>query len=228
VEDGHTVAIERHLERFRTSALAQSGISARTLEGFFAQVLGHIPRTGSWFPRIELVATPGGPALRYRERVAPAWSGEVSLGVARHDPRTTPHTKGPDLEALLALRSALGNPATTEALILSPEGYLVEGAYSSIMVWPQRSSSIVVAPSSPPRIPSVTEAVLTEIASESGVEVSERSFTLADLEGAEVWVLSALHGIRVAHEFFNGPQLGVIPGRRDQWQAQWWARKRPF
>jgi len=225
VEDAHAVALERHLERFSTSALAHPGVSKDTLQKFFDLVLAHIPRTGSWFPRIELIATPGGPALRYRERVAPAWSSEVTLALAPHDPRTSPHTKGPDLEALLALRSAVGDPASTEAVIMSPEGFVVEGAYSSLMIWPHHSDSAVITPTSTPRIPSITESVLLDIAADTEIEVSERPCTLAELAGAEVWVLSALHGIRLATHCVGGPDLGNQPHRRDHWQSQWWARR---
>jgi len=225
VEDGHAVALDLHLERFRASALQHSDVAEATLDKFYGEVIDHIPRTGSWFPRIELVATAGGPTLRYRERVAPAWSTEVVVGVASHDPRTTPTIKGPDLEALLALRSALGDPTSTEALIMSPAGFLIEGAYSSIIIWPEHSDEMVIAPRTPPRIPGITEAVLLDVAAANGVSVHQRALSLDDLERAEVWVLSALHGIRLATRFLHGPELRSDPTRRNHWHAQWWSRR---
>ena len=72
VDDGQVVALAHHLDRFRTSvAVDDSAARAPPVEAFLAAVLHKIQPVGSWFPRIEAVATPGGPTLRYRHRVAP-------------------------------------------------------------------------------------------------------------------------------------------------------------
>jgi len=228
VENAEAVAMEWHQERFSRSVRERSDISAETLEKFFTEVRAQIPRSGSWFPRIELAQTPGGPTLRYRERPAPLWNPEVTLSVAPEDPRTTPFTKGPDLEALMALRRNAGDPARTEALIVSPEGLVQEGAYSSLMVWPQESKEIFIVPRDTPRIPSVTESVVIEVAQERNIPVVERAVTLRDLAGSEVWILSAAQGIRRATTFVDGPELSYEPGRRAQWQAWWWAKRTPL
>ena len=105
VEDGRVVALERHLERFSDSVLSNTDLIPDRLHAFLSALVSAIPAEGSWFPRIEAVETPGGATLRYRERPAPPWSSEVVIARAPHDPRRFPHTKGPDLEALLALRT---------------------------------------------------------------------------------------------------------------------------
>jgi len=70
----------------------------------------------------------------------------------------------------------------------------------------------------------VTEAVLFEVASADSVDVIERDLLVSDLEGAEVWSLSALHGIRVATRFVEGPELAQDTDRRALWQGLWRAR----
>ncbi|MBJ7434159.1 MAG: hypothetical protein JHC62_06960, partial [Microbacteriaceae bacterium] len=47
-----------------------------------------------------------------------------------------------------------------------------------------------------------------------------------DLDGAEVWTLSALHGIRVVTEWRDGPDVHVEPGRVDFWRQQYLNQRR--
>ena len=225
--DGQSVALERHRERFTGSA-ATAGLDDAVVSRFWAAVIEALPREGSCFPRVEVVATSGGPTLRYREREAPEWLDTVTLAPGTHDPRTHPLIKGPDLEALMALRRSVANVGATEALILSPDGSVIEGAYSTMMVWPKDSAALSVVGPAWPRIPSVTESVLLDIARTRGVDVTKKTMTLDSLEGAEIWILSALHGIRVATELHGGPEIALQPGRRDDWHRAWWASRTPF
>lgn len=224
--DGQSVALERHRERFTGSATA-AGLDDALVSRFWTAVIDALPRAGSWFPRVEVVATAGGPTLRYREREAPDWLDTVTLAPGAHDPRTHPLTKGPDLEALMALRRSVADVGATEALILSPDGSVIEGAYSTVMVWAKDSAALSVVGPAWPRIPSVTESVLLDIARTRGVDVTEETLTLDSLEGAEIWILSALHGIRVATELHGGPEIAPQPGRRDDWHRAWWASRAP-
>lgn len=224
VESGQAVALERHRDRFFASAV-NYGLDSARLSAFWDTAIAAIPLEGSWFPRVEVVATPGGPTLRYRERPAPAWISDAVVAIAEHDPRTTPLTKGPDLEVLMALRRSVAPTGATEALIVSAEGEIMEGAYSTIVMIPPGGHELRVVPSSVPRIPSVTEAVIREIAQARGIPVLEAPIALDALEGADLWVLSALHGIRIATDFRGGPRLSPDIARRDNWQAQWWATR---
>ncbi|MDP4972916.1 MAG: aminotransferase class IV, partial [Pontimonas sp.] len=165
--------------------------------------------------------------LRYRERPAPAWETEVVIARAPHDPRRHPHRKGPDLEALLALRTQVAPLGAQEAIITTADDGLVEGAYSTLMIWRDGDEVPTFIPFSTPHLPGITEAEMREIAASQGLEVRDHNLLVSDLDGAEVWILSALHGIRVATSFVAGPRLTVAPGRREQWQAQWLARARP-
>lgn len=226
LEDGEVVALERHLRRFSDSVAATTDVSAETLEAFLAHLGQMLPSVGSWFPRIEAVETPGGATLRYRERLAPAWNSEVVVARAPSDPRRFPQVKGPDLEALMALRTAVAPLGAGEAIITTDQDYLVEGAYSSLMVWLPGAAHPTVIPSATAHLPGVTEAVLTDIALDTGVPVNEADVRVDDLEGAELWIVSALQGIRIATAFCDGPALVSHPHRRDQWQDLWRKKSR--
>lgn len=221
VEDGKVVALERHLERFSASVLATTDTPALRVESFLDALPARLPRHGSWFPRIEAVETPGGATLRYRERPAPAWSAEVVVARAPHDPRRYPHIKGPDLEALLLLRTAVAPLGAQEAILVSEDDYLMEGAYSSLMVWRAGADHPTVIPPSTPHLPGITEHLLRDLALSHAVPISTEDLRVSDLEGSELWIVSALHGIRVATRFVDGPTLSRVPHRREQWQS-WW------
>ena len=227
LEDGQVVALDKHLERFAHSVAAHTDVTPPRLDDFLASVRGILPSHGSWFPRIEAVDTPGGASLRYRERPAPSWECEAVIARASSDPRRFPHIKGPDLEALMALRTEVSQQGAQEAIITSEDGHLVEGAYSSLMVWLRGEPRPTVIPPSTPHLPGVTETVLREVASAESVEVLEKDIMVSDLDGAEVWILSALHGIRVATRFVEGPELAQEEGRRALWQGLWRARATP-
>lgn len=225
VDQGHAVGLELHLERF-TSSCRPHGVDDAVVRSFLDAVLERIPREGAWFPRVELVSTPGGPTLRYRERVAPERLETAVVKVAGVDPRTQPSTKGPDLDALLALRSQVAPSGANEALIQNDSGVLVEGAYSTLIMWPPDHDQMIIVPPSLPRIPSVTESVLRDIAGERQVTVVERGMRALELEGGGLWVVSALHGIRLVSAIVGGPELSPDRGHRDRWQTWWWACRR--
>ncbi len=227
LENGLVVALERHLERFSDSVISHTDITPDRLDAFLSALLSALPSEGSWFPRIEAVETPGGATLRYRERPAPAWSTEVVIARAPHDPRRFPHTKGPDSEALLALRTQVAPLGATEAIITTAGDFLVEGAYSSLMIWLAGNDFPTVIPPATPHLPGITEAVLTDYARGAGIPVAAEDVSVSDLEGAEVWILSALQGIRVATEFVEGPPLTAAPGRRELWQEHWLSLAQP-
>jgi branched-subunit amino acid aminotransferase/4-amino-4-deoxychorismate lyase len=116
----------------------------------------------------------------------------------------------------------------TEAIITTADDLLVEGAYSSLMIWRAGHDYPTVIPPTTPHLPGITEAVLTDYARGAGIPVAAEDVSVSDLEGAEVWILSALQGIRVATEFVDGPPLGSVPGRRELWQDHWLSLAQPF
>lgn len=223
VTDGRTVAWDHHVHRFFASVLSETKVDQETLRAFIAEVHARTPHTGRWFPRVEVVSHSEGERLRYRHRSAPRAEATAILARAPHDPRTRPLVKGPDLTKLLALRGAVAPNGATEAIIVDAKDRIIEGAYSTVLVWPADTAELVVITPSIPRLPSVTEAVLLNIARDQGVKIREDLLSVSDLENAEVWVVSALHGIRLATAFVDGPALNSTPERSAQWQ-EWWHR----
>lgn len=215
VRDGQTVGIELHFDRFRTG-LAAHGVAADA-QGFISDVLDRLPRTGQWFPRIEAVRCGEDVLFRYWERVAPAREHDVVVTQASADPRTQPTIKGPDLIALGGLRTEAEHRGATEAIIVDPRGAIIEGAYSSLWWW--KNDRIFRPTSSLSRIDSVTDRVLREHARRIGATVTDVEASPVELEGCELWVLSAAHGIRVATEWVDGPQLTALEGRASYWRT---------
>lgn len=154
------------------------------------------------FPRIELRDRGD---LRLVLRPSPAIERDVVLATADRDPRRVPTIKGPDLERLVSLRTAAQARGAGEAVILDARGGVIEGAYSAI-VW-SRDGHLHVIADDAPRIPSVTERLVLDAARASGRAVLRERPTPDDLEGAAVWVLSALHGARAATAWVDGPTL---------------------
>ncbi|MDP4586445.1 MAG: aminotransferase class IV [Microbacteriaceae bacterium] len=127
--DGTAVAVDRHLDRFSASVGARH--PKVDVDAFCAAVCHVLSDSGRWFPRIEAIDCAGHVTLRLLMRVAPEPSVDVVLATAATDPRTDPFVKGPDLVALGALRTETG---AGEAIIVD-DGFVAEGAWSSIVWW---------------------------------------------------------------------------------------------
>lgn len=244
VVDGGVRGLDAHRARFlaRVARFRDDG------ERFFDEVVAALPRRGDWFPRVELrdrgaqgaepadraPAAAGlartaltGTALTLRLRPTPPTATEVAVATAPHDPRTEPLVKGPDLEALQRLRTAVQPLGAGEAIILSPGGLVVEGAYSALVWW--RPDGALVQPGGAlARIPSVTARILVEGARRAGVAIEQQDAPPGVLAGCELWVLSALHGLRVATAWVAGPPLVIEPGRADRGRAWLDAALRPL
>lgn len=220
VVDGRVVGLDKHLDRFRGSVNRHSPASSGTVDAFITSALALLPRTGQWFPRVECVSTPHGDLFRFYHRVAPARLTDAVLATADHDPRTQPTTKGPDLDRLMALRKSVGAQGATEAVILTADGAIAEGAYSSLVAWRLGGNQMAVVDSAIPRIPSVTEQTLIGLAHAQGISVVEETMTPESLEGAMVWVVSALHGIRQATAWVNGPTVHTDDQHYKTWQEK--------
>lgn len=224
VREGQVVCLWRHLERFRSSAKHNTSLDGPVIDTFLEQVVGELPLHGEWFPRIEVVDADQGPLLRYRKRAAPPMIHEVVVARASYDPRVNPLVKGPDVAALEALRTEVSHQHAGEAIIVDRLDTIIEGAYSTVLTWLPGSDELSIVPHTVPRLPGVTEEILVALAQERNVSVVERSISVDNLAGAEVWIVSALQGIRVATAFREGPQLDTTGSRAAQWQALWQAQ----
>lgn len=216
VSDGATLAIDLHRRRFAGAAAHPDA------EPFWLAALRAIPGDGDWFPRVE-ATTDGQLALRLRP--APERMRSAMLATAPGpDRRTRSSTKGPDLAAMAELRAEVAPLGADEAIILDPNGFVVDGAYSAIVWW--RGRILCAPPVEFARVDSVTARSVRAVAAALGHDLHEEAVTPAELAGAEVWVLSALHGIRLARGWIDGPELAEQPGRADAWRRRMLALRR--
>ncbi|AMM21092.1 hypothetical protein AX769_14280 [Frondihabitans sp. PAMC 28766] len=145
---------------------------------------------------------------------------------ASHDPRRAPLVKGPDLARLDELRTEARGAGCDEAVILSADGTVVEGNYTSLVWW--RGDALCVVADELPRLPGVTEKALVTLAIALGVEILPDEVMPGELEGLEVWALNSLHGIRIATRWEGGPDLAEQPGRLRAWRSRLDALRRPL
>lgn len=218
VVDGTVRGLELHRERFLGS-IPREQANELGANAFWDAVIAALPRTGSWFPRVELREQLGAPQLLFRPRPAPAL--QRSLVLATHsgrDPRTAPSVKGPDLAAMVRLRTEAQSTGADEAVLLSPEGSLVEGATTSILWW--EGAELCVVDRALARIPSTTERTILALAAALGIRVEERLARPEHLDGCEVWAVNALHGIRIVTAWHGGPETAEDPGRLARWRLR--------
>ena len=208
VEDGRVRSLQEHYLRFENSIDVDD--IRQLLPKFFASVTAMLPRTGRWFPRIELYETGDGEfSLNLRLRIAPDQLGAISLWThPEPDPRANPRIKGPDLSLGMQLRRAAQMHGADEAVILDQDGYICEGALSALVWW--RDDVLCSASDELAWLPSITRSEIFSIADQMGLSTRTEKVKPADLVGLEVWVLNSLQGIRVVDHWVGlGAPLGA-------------------
>jgi branched-subunit amino acid aminotransferase/4-amino-4-deoxychorismate lyase len=194
VQDGQVRELFRHLRRFSSSISDDK--SKKQLTGFYSAVVDKIPRTGEWFPRLEYrKSQPEGLRLFLRLRTAPERTETVTLWTSdEKDPRQNFAIKGPDLATCQQLRRAANLHGADEAVITDSEGFIADGALSSLVWW---RDGVLYGPDSRTNwLFSITRALVFELADQAGYQTAQEMAKPADLAGCEVWSLSALQGIR--------------------------------
>lgn len=213
VVDGRVLAFDRHRRRF-AHAVEQAGGDPRDALAAATAAAQLVPTVGRWSPRLDL--TPAG--IRLRIRPAPEPQRAITVTTAARDPRAQPLRKGPDLEALGWLQSEesarVGAPIEP---VITVDGRVAESTWSAVLWW--RADVLCMPDARIPRLPSVTAAVLVEMARADGVEVREECATAADLEGCEIWLANALRGIRAVTEWVDGPHVAAAT-RAGAWQQR--------
>lgn len=206
VEEGRARHHQEHFQRFANWVKV---IDAELeLSDFFRQVTELIPREGAWFPRIEFIVNEqsGNSQLVFRLREAPERESRITLwSYSEADPRVSPTIKGPDLSLGMQMRRAAQMHGAGEAVLLTSDGFIVEGALSSI-VW--FKEDVLCAPGDDlDWIPSITRQEVFSIADSMGLQTRAEKVKPADLVGLEIWALSSLHGIRLVDEWvgLGGP-----------------------
>ncbi len=216
--DGRVRAFWAHMDRFGAACAAMYGIPADEIMPFMSSAITQIPVRGRWFPRVELVFSGGDPQLQLRIRPAPKQGLPVTLWVSEEpDRRRHPDVKGPDLPYLAGLRAQAVERGADEALILSADGSVSEGASTSVLWW--RADTLCAPPLTPHRLGGVTSRLLIDAVRDNGFRTRTEQVRPADLAGLEVWVVNALHGIRPVIGWRN---LDAQPGparRASRWIA---------
>jgi len=216
VRGGRVRAIDRHRRRFFAGCAEVGSVSTEQLHAFWSQALALLPREGRWFPRVELCADRWEP-LRLRIRPAPASTAGVRLWIPDHpDPRTAPRRKGPDLARLGELRQVAVRQGAQEALLTARSGAVLEAGYASVLWWDGDALCLPF-----PRLPilaGVTAGLIRERAEHLGLRVAYQYRSPVHLDGREVWLVNALHGIRPVIDW---PGSALRPGtavRAEAWQ----------
>jgi branched-subunit amino acid aminotransferase/4-amino-4-deoxychorismate lyase len=217
VDAGAVRAADAHWARFG-EACRVHGIDAGELARFRAAATAAVPATGRWFPRVELGER--GLALRVRPAPPPAGAARVVVA-APGDPRRCPRRKGPDLALLVRLRERARAAGADELLLCDEAGALREGALSSLLWW--EGTTLCTTPDEH-TLPGITRALLLDGARRHGVGVRVRSPLPRELAGLEVWLTSALHGIRVVSAWLDPAQAAGPPERAAAWRAELSAR----
>jgi branched-subunit amino acid aminotransferase/4-amino-4-deoxychorismate lyase len=216
VENGMVRGLPYHHDRFMAACRAADVLPMPVVGEFWQATLGQLPRTGRWWPRIELPATAG--PLRLRLRPAPSPAGPVRLHMyAGGDPRVAPRRKGPDLHRLAALRASVSPQSGDEVLLTTTSGLILETTTGSVLWWEE--DQLCVPSPSLRLLPGITTTLISEIAEQVGVTVRYCRRRMVDLDGREVWVANALHGIRPVAQWFGVPGWPGSPIRAAAWQS---------
>jgi branched-subunit amino acid aminotransferase/4-amino-4-deoxychorismate lyase len=194
VLDGSVRSLDRHIRRFTESCLEVGGVTPLELDRFWRETISALPRTGAWFPRVELAGDP--PSLRLQIRPAPPRGEHVRVWVPdAPDHRRSPARKGPDLEALGRLRAEAERHDAQEALLRTADGIVVEAASSSVLWW--EDDVLCAPPEEIPALPGTTAGLVLDLATARGIPIARGARRVDELAGREVWLLNALHGIRL-------------------------------
>jgi D-alanine transaminase len=110
------------------------------------------------------------------------------------------------LANLLAKQAAKAKGAF-EAWLVDAEGFITEGASTNAWIVDDKGD-VVTRDLSNAILPGVTRRVILEAASEAGVRVLERKFTVAEAQGAREAFISSATGAAVPVVAINGHAIG--------------------
>jgi branched-subunit amino acid aminotransferase/4-amino-4-deoxychorismate lyase len=220
VDDGRVRGLEMHEQRFSDAcARLLPDLTGSTVRAFLGSVRLALPRTGRWFPRIEVHGRPDA-QLAVWLRPAPQRTESATLWIAPGgDPRSSPQIKGPDLAVLAALRERARTEGADDALLCASDTSVLEAAHSSLVWWRKEVLCLPTAESS--ILPSVTRRLLLELAQRRDVGVIRERMRPPELAAVETWALNALHGIRPVSNWLGltgvGEACPPVTSRLRQW-----------
>ena len=195
VQDGKVRSLQLHIDRFLRGLELKTSELKDSFNLFFEQAIALIPRTGRFFPRIE-VQDLDKPTFVFTLRDAPKQLGAATLWTYPiPDPRADLSVKGPELALGTELRALAHLEGADEAILLNSYGEVSEGALSSLVWW---RGDVLCAPSNEiPWLESVTRQEIFQIAESMGIQTMLEHRRPEELVGHELWLLSSLQGIRV-------------------------------
>lgn len=190
-----------HLARFRMGVECVCAETRRApspnLEVFLAEARERIQQYGEGFPRLELWNRGDlPPELTLNLRPLPRLDSELSMRTAPAVLLSNASRKGPNIARLRSLNEQLG----AEALLTDAEGYVLEGATTSLVWWNTTENTGHIVADHHNRVASVTERLISR-----EVELTSSRITPEGLTHHEVWALNALHGIRVVTSIGGTP-----------------------
>jgi len=124
--------------------------------------------------------------------------------------------KGPDLDALARVRRRASVEGAKEAVLIAHSGVVLEAATASVLWW--EDDTLCLPPPRLPVLPGVTVGLIQERASRTGTRVAHRERTLGELDGREVWLVNALHGIRPVAVWTARPMEAAPAVRAPEWR----------
>ena len=192
VSEGNVRSLDKHLVRFMKQTSLKAPELLPELPEFLFKFIELVPRTGNQFPRLEIQSDL---SLKVQIRPAPELTETVTLWTYHEpDPRVDLSVKGPELELGAEIRDKAKEHGADEAILLTKDGFISEGALSSLVWWEDET---LVAPNDEiPWLESVTRQEIFEIAENLGIQTKQLNAKPEDLINKEVWLLSSLQGIR--------------------------------
>lgn len=218
VADGQVRGLDLHRRRFCGGCVEQGDVSPRELNAFWQEAVRALPRRGRWFPRVELGSATRR-ELRLRIRPAPPQGAALRLWTwDGPDVRTAPRLKGPDFVRLAEVRRRAIAAGADEALLTTASGLVLETTTCSLVWWEE--SSLCLPSPALAVLPGVTARLLQDIARKLRTPIRHRRRRVADLDGREVWLVNALHGIRPVSRWVAATTAAGPAVRAPEWQLR--------
>jgi len=222
VDHGRSRLLDAHAARMAAS-LRPYGVPRTDVLAALLALVDAVPDDGQWFPRLEWCGE------HFHQRVRRLGDGAVRstarLVTGGPDPRVQPRHKGPDFDTQDKLRAYAVQHGGDDALLVDAAGAVTESAYGSVLWW---RDGALYTPDTDQVLPGITRAAVLRLAAEDAVAVRRAPIEPAALVDVdEIWLLSALHGIRQVVAL-DGRTLPAPSGsRRPDWQRRLTELARP-
>ncbi|MFD0654177.1 aminotransferase class IV [Streptomyces malaysiensis subsp. malaysiensis] len=105
----------------------------------------------------------------------------------------------------------------TGAVAHHPSGTVLEGTGASVLWW--EDDVLCLPPRELPLLTGVTSALIQDRAAELGVRTEHRRRAVRELDGREVWLVNAVHGIRPVTAWLGRPLRAGPALRAAAWQT---------